>query len=622
MYYNNILSVVLSIQITILIDYILVIRGIHFKTRWYILSIIIQTLIILDFDIFTQLHNLYIILIMPTMFYLVKVIINYFSKHEKKFLDLDNGKKLLYGNKKVLVIVPHQDDEINLLGGIYEEYLKYSSEIYIVYVITNGNVGGFRFKEAINWANHIGIPKNNIIFLGNVSLTEIQRGINFKTKGIDSHSAYKEGQEFSRENIVNNLFEIVNQIKPDIIYGSDYDYHIDHHLVSICIDECLGRVLKSDVAYKPLIFKGYAYRTTWESYPDFYKLNLLSTIYKAELVETFEWDKRLRLPINPSILSRSLLNSEIFRQYSIFKSQGAIMRAIRFNTDKIVWKRNSDSCLINAEVIVSSGDGSKLNDFLLYDKTNLNEREQLPLEGAWIPNAEDKEKIATFILKQTEDIKYIILYNNLSAEHRVKTVSISFNDKRANTFNLNTDNVYTYIHVNEKKIYKISIQILETTGIYAGFTEVEAISNKYNNNLSFIKIMNENNDFLYDYWINRKGEESFLLYNYGQAKPFSKESYYINTSNNKSDFIIEENKFIIRCPKNEKTIITVFSKDNQYSDTIMLSNPNNFKRLYTIIGQKIESLYYDIFIGDFHRKATTLSLKYKFKQYAEKIICL
>lgn len=68
---NFLLSIIISIQITILIDYTLTINGIHFRTRWYIVSIILQTLIILNFDLFAQLHNLYLILIMPIMFYLI-----------------------------------------------------------------------------------------------------------------------------------------------------------------------------------------------------------------------------------------------------------------------------------------------------------------------------------------------------------------------------------------------------------------------------------------------------------------------------------------------------------------------------------------------------------------------
>ena len=45
--------------------------------------------------------------------------------------------------------------------------------------------------------------------------------------------------------MVNDLKEIILLQKPDIIFGSDYDYHEEHHLVTIAIDEALGKVLKS-----------------------------------------------------------------------------------------------------------------------------------------------------------------------------------------------------------------------------------------------------------------------------------------------------------------------------------------------------------------------------------------
>lgn len=72
--------------------------------------------------------------------------------------------------------------------------------------------------------------------------------------------------------MVNDLKEIILLQKPDIIFGSDYDYHEEHHLVTIAIDEALGKVLKSKSKYRPMVMKSYAYRTTWESYPDYYKI--------------------------------------------------------------------------------------------------------------------------------------------------------------------------------------------------------------------------------------------------------------------------------------------------------------------------------------------------------------
>ena len=50
----------------------------------------------------------------------------------------DDGKANLFAGKRVLLVVPHQDDELNLMCGAIDEYLRYGSEVYVMYV-TNGD---------------------------------------------------------------------------------------------------------------------------------------------------------------------------------------------------------------------------------------------------------------------------------------------------------------------------------------------------------------------------------------------------------------------------------------------------------------------------------------------------
>ena len=70
-----------------------------------------------------------IILVLLIKFCILKKYVNK-EKHEIFCLNnLNKEDKIeLYGNKSVLAIVPHQDDDINLMGGIIEEYLKYKSD--------------------------------------------------------------------------------------------------------------------------------------------------------------------------------------------------------------------------------------------------------------------------------------------------------------------------------------------------------------------------------------------------------------------------------------------------------------------------------------------------------------
>ena len=50
------------------------------------------------------------------------------------YADEDTGKGGLYRGRRVMVLVPHEDDEINLMGGVLEQYVKYGSTVYIVYL--------------------------------------------------------------------------------------------------------------------------------------------------------------------------------------------------------------------------------------------------------------------------------------------------------------------------------------------------------------------------------------------------------------------------------------------------------------------------------------------------------
>lgn len=76
---------------------------------------------------------------------------------------------------------------------------------------------------------------------------------------------------------------------------------------------------------------------------------------------------------------------------------------------------------------------------------------------------------------------------------------------------------------------------------------MEAFECKEEQPFSLIKLMNTSEDFVYDYWINTSGEESFLLYAKGDALLLSAADYSISVDNPKCKaFIIgAEIKFTV-----------------------------------------------------------------------------
>ena len=74
----------------------------------------------------------------------------------------------LFKNKKVLLFVPHQDDEINIAYGLLYKIRNIAESIKVVYS-TNGNYvvnEKYRLKEGVESLKNIGITKENIIFMG------------------------------------------------------------------------------------------------------------------------------------------------------------------------------------------------------------------------------------------------------------------------------------------------------------------------------------------------------------------------------------------------------------------------------------------------------------------------
>ena len=164
----------------------------------------------------------------------------------------DPGKKAAcpFQNQTVMVIVPHQDDELNLMGAeLYRQLIKGKNRVFTLFV-TNGdylNNGLKRLKEAINVNRKLGLKKENVIFLGygggwRKDCPNIYNGAGrglltshcgkTKTYGIKKHPAFRDGADYTTENFFGDFKNAVLSIKPDVIFCSDYDCQPMTSLVS------------------------------------------------------------------------------------------------------------------------------------------------------------------------------------------------------------------------------------------------------------------------------------------------------------------------------------------------------------------------------------------------------
>jgi len=99
---------------------------------------------------------------------ILSYIVQSYITENTKYAPTESSNSDLFKNKNAMFFVPHEDDEINVFGGVLEQFVKNGSSVRIVF-LTNGDCYGiekYRIIEALDVAKLYGIPKENIIFLG------------------------------------------------------------------------------------------------------------------------------------------------------------------------------------------------------------------------------------------------------------------------------------------------------------------------------------------------------------------------------------------------------------------------------------------------------------------------
>ena len=290
-------------------------------------------------------------------------------------------------NKKVLIIVPHQDDEINLMGGLLPLLVKMGLEVNVCYT-TNGDFeipGEVRLIEALRALQCLGINKRNVFFLGypdgsnklNHSLYKSVDAV-VSRKGAYTYGC-SEKQEYRMEksgyhslntysSFKDDLNCLIADIMPDIFFCIDLDAHHDHIMTSLAFEEVICDFINKNNTYRPLIYKGFAYATTYEGQPDFFKgLNLLPAFDNSrkesnELQKEschsnqyLKWADRVRFPVLERCTVRTSFSNPLINAMFKHRSQSFSKRITRvINSDVVFWEKplkNKRYMLFEAERI-------------------------------------------------------------------------------------------------------------------------------------------------------------------------------------------------------------------------------------------------------------------------------
>ena len=500
----------------------------------------------------------------------------------------------LESNKKALIFVPHEDDEINICGGIIPILIDKKVQVKVVYS-TNGDYvtrSQTRIKECINSLNILGVPSENIILMGysdqhgemddhlymtdenNIwkskkGYTKTYHPFNKKEVAMKYENVH---HDFNKKNFIRDLVFIIEDEKPDYIYCIDFDSHADHRALSLGLEEALGIVLNKCKNYTPIVYKSFAYPTCYFGYKDFDNINIKSTKFKTEefsysVLENpyYLYGQRVRFPLKKESRTKFLLGNKTFNALRCHKSQCIVGRAGQtINGDQIFWQRRTDNLLYNSNVTVSSGDKAKLFDFMLFKCSNIlkgNTKKVYLESDSWIPDFNDKSPTIEIEFSDIKKLDELVLYHSISTDSIISEIEIT-GDNYKKTFKLKrTKNNISKINLSKLVSKKIIIKVINKTGDDAGFSEIEIFEHK-KRLIEFIKLEIDG-DFAYKYYY--KNEE-FKVYSYdGYESKYLNEDEFKIISNN---IEISNNKLILK-KKTNKLRIELINNSNIYDEIVI-----------------------------------------------------
>lgn len=514
-------------------------------------------------------------------------------------------EQYLYEGKNVMVIVPHEDDELNLMAGILEQYQNAASDVRVVFV-TNGDCkekAETRIGEAQQAMRYYGILEENIIFLGygdqwenghiyNAPDDEIMTSCAGRTEtyGTETKKPYCD-RKYTRAGLKEDLKNIILEYEPDTLFCSDYDTHCDHRAVSLFFEEVMGEILKERPDYTPDVYKGFAYFQAWKGENDFYNDNIPSASYdggdEIPYNTSYLWERRARFPVEAGSLARKLEDSRTYRALQFHASQNAADHAERIiKGDKIFWKRRTENSVLHGQIQVSSGNSSVLNDFKIVDSDQILEQDTIFDKGTWTADPEDMERSVKVIFAVPQTLSEIVLYDNPSDTDNILDAEISFSDGTI----LHSGALYSkgagmeLYFPQKEQITGFTVKILEAEGENAGLNEIEAYAQPEQSQPNLIKLTDPEGNFVYDYWTAESGRAELCLYVYeaglrGRICSVDTESFLVKTKGFGCKAEIRDGSIYVTCKTGRRGKLMVTDKETgMLLDEIWISNPDKRER--------------------------------------------
>lgn len=447
----------------------------------------------------------------------------YASLPSAAYASVDSGfaHSAFLRDKYVLVLVPHEDDDVNMAGATIQHFVDAGSEVYVAFV-TNGDSVGLsseRLYEAVACMDELGVPRENVYFLGygddwqgthlynrapdEAALSLIGRDRTYGTAGLRDFATEQTGEAhlYTRANCLSDIRTLVDLLFPDVIFCIDYDPHADHRMTSLLFEEAMGQLLNENPAYRPQVFKGLTYLTGWVGPRDFYTRPMVQTVSPDEPTwplgtPAYRWSERVRFPVPAGYASYTLRANRVYALHSLYPSQSAtLFTASVANSDQVFFERATDSLLYGERIEAASGDASVLTDFKLFDTTDV--RETRFDAGVWTPTEGQRTVRCTFSSPQS--LNTLTLWDNPDPAQNVLAATLTLSDGTVVEIPaldpLGASNTISFEQRDGIEWAELTLRQVE--GDAAGLTEWE-LALREARDTAFVKLTDAQGEFLYE----------------------------------------------------------------------------------------------------------------------------
>lgn len=411
--------------------------------------------------------------------------------------------------KRALIVVPHEDDELSVAGQLIVSLNRAKTyEVYVLFV-TNGDTflpdGFVRLKEALSALQILGVPKENVIFLGyanswkgryhiyNSKPDETVESISGKiyTYGLVDHPEYIWNRELTRtgmgihhtytkEHLEEDLLNAMIDVCPSLLVSVDYDTHADHRMTALMFDRCVGKYLKRNLANDIVVWKKFAYRNVWDGRRDYYSYSITKNCGGNETENpTFLWEDRVCLAVEENCITKLLQDNILYKAALCHRSQNAWPHMYRVcNSDVVYFKRNTKNKMLYAHISATSGRSDCLNDFVILDNADIRDRNHIILNEDMLWHPVDICKEANIYWDIPVKATKIIFYENPNQNEDILNIHVYINGCLAfETGELKHSGYGSeYVLPEEYRlISSMTIRIVGWTGRMYGLTEIELV---------------------------------------------------------------------------------------------------------------------------------------------------